>query len=59
MQKGLLSELSHGNRPLAAAYVQRVDGDPSPGPLPPREPCPRVVLPMPKAPLAAFSDEEV
>ena len=57
MQKGLLSELSHGNRLVVAAYMQHVDGDPSPGTLPPQEPSPRVVLPMPKAPLAAMLDE--
>lgn len=59
MEKGLLSELSHGNSPVAAAYVQRMDGDPSPGTLLPRKPSPRIVLPVPKALLAAFLDEDV
>ena len=59
MEKGLLSELPHGNRLVAAAYVQCVDGDPSPGTRPPREPSPRIVMPVPKAPLAAFLGEEV
>lgn len=44
---------------MAAAYVQRMDGDPSPGTLLPREPSPRIVLPVPKALLAAFLDEDV
>lgn len=59
MEKGLLSELSHGNRPAAAAYVQCVDRNLSSGTLLPQEPSPRIVLPMPKALLAASLDEEI
>lgn len=43
---------------MAAAYVQCVHRDPSSGSQLPQEPSPRAVLPMPKAPLAAFLDEE-